>query len=144
VARSRRAEEGLLLPARRKIDTSCAQDESQEWSPEAVARKALHGALALGLRQAIVQGLNFVGTIFLAWLFSSSEFGVYAVIAFILSFLIAFGDAGLGASLVRQVEEPSRDDYRSIFTVQQMMVVAVVGVFWLAARQVAQAYHLPA
>jgi len=109
-----------------------------------VARKALHGALALGLRQAIVQGLNFVGTIFLARLLSPSEFGVYAVIAFILSFLIAFGDAGLGASLVRQVEEPSRDDYRSIFTVQQMMVVAVVGVFWLAARQVAQAYHLPA
>lgn len=108
-----------------------------------VARKAIHSMLALGLRQILAVGIRSLGVILLARLLSPSEFGLFAVVTFFLSFLITFGDAGLGASLVRQADEPLEEDYRAIFTVQQVLVVSVVILFWLAAPWVANAYHLP-
>jgi O-antigen/teichoic acid export membrane protein len=105
-----------------------------------VARRALHGALALGVRQLLVQGLNIAGGILLARLLAPGEFGFYAVVTFLLTFLIAFGDVGLAASLVRQEEEPSTGDYRALFTAQQLLVVAVVALFWAAAPAITGAY----
>ncbi|HEX7091373.1 MAG TPA: oligosaccharide flippase family protein [Longimicrobiales bacterium] len=110
---------------------------------ETIARKAFRGALAVGGRQAVVQGCNILGGILLARLLSPPEYGIYAVFVFLLAFLAAFGDVGLGASLIRQEAEPSVADYRAIFTAQQVLVVAVVAVVWLVAPAVAQAYGRP-
>jgi O-antigen/teichoic acid export membrane protein len=76
----------------------------------------------------------------LARLVTPAEFGVYAVVLFLRSFLIAFGDAGLGASLIRQEDEPSVTDYRAVFTVQQGLVGLTTVVLLLAAPAVASAY----
>ena len=99
--------------------------------------------MALGLRQVLNVGMSSLGGILLARLLSPSEFGLFAVVTFLLTFLVAFGDAGLAASLVRQSHEPVEEDYQAIFTVQQVLVVSVVVLFWLAAPWVAGAYHLP-
>jgi len=112
-------------------------------APGAVVRKAVHSVLALGLRQVLNVGMSSIGGILLARLLSPSEFGLFAVVTFLLTFLITFGDAGLAASLVRQTHEPVEEDYQAIFTVQQLLVVSVVIVFWLAAPWIAAAYHLP-
>lgn len=115
----------------------------EPWTPSLVVRKALQSVVALGARQALGYALNGIGIALLARLLTPSEFGLYAIITFALSFLTSFGDAGLGASLIREPGEPAEKDYRSIFTVQQMLVVAVVALFWLASPSVALAYHLP-
>lgn len=121
----------------------CVFDMKAEgWTPSVVVRKSLHSVLALGIRQVLAQALGLVGTALLARLLSPAEFGLYAVITFILSFLVAFGDAGLGASLIREAQEPAEEDYRAIFTVQQLLVLGVVFLFWLAAPSVSQVYHL--
>jgi O-antigen/teichoic acid export membrane protein len=111
-------------------------------APDTIVRKAVHSVLALGLRQVLNVGMSSIGGILLARLLSPSEFGLFAVVTFLLTFLITFGDAGLAASLVRQAQEPVEEDYRAIFTVQQLLVVSVVIVFWLAAPWIAAAYHL--
>jgi O-antigen/teichoic acid export membrane protein len=112
-------------------------------APGAVVRKAVHSVLALGLRQVLNVGMSSLGGILLARLLSPVEFGLYAIVTFVLSFLITFGDAGLAASLVRQAHEPVEEDYQAVFTVQQVLVVSVIILFWLAAPWVAGAYHLP-
>lgn len=135
-------EESTSLPSVRR-EPQDASDARSGWTPSLVVRKAVRGVVALGVRQACGYALNGIGTALLARLLSPSEFGLYAIITFTLSFLTSFGDAGLGASLIREAEEPAERDYRAVFTVQQMLVFAVVVLFWLASPGVASGYHLP-
>ncbi len=116
---------------------------SEVWTPKNVARKALTGAIALGARQVIVLGLGAIGSILLARILSPQEFGLFAIVTFVVNFLMVFGDVGLGASLIRQSDEPTMEDYRAVFTVQQGLVTLVVVLFWFVAPLVARAYHLP-
>lgn len=116
--------------------------ESKILTAGTVANKAIKGAFALGMRQLIVQGLNVLGGILLARLLTPSEFGFYAVIFFLLNFLKFFGDAGLAASLVRESKEPCKEDYQAIFTVQQILVVAVAILLWSMAPWIANLYKL--
>lgn len=113
-------------------------------SPSAVARKAFKGGVALGGRQVLVVGLNVLGSTLLARLLSPADFGLYAIITLVLTFLVTFGDFGLGASLIRQIEEPAEDDYRSIFTAQQILVTILVAISWLVAPAIGRSYHLGA
>lgn len=112
-------------------------------APGTVVRRAVHSVMALGLRQVLTLGMGSLGGILLARLLSPSEFGLYAIVTFVLSFLVTFGDAGLAASLVRQAHEPVEEDYQAVFTIQQVLVVSVVILFSLAAPWVASVYHLP-
>jgi O-antigen/teichoic acid export membrane protein len=108
-----------------------------------VVRRATKGALALGLRQIVVQGVNVLGGVLLARLLTPAEFGVFGIFTFVLSFLGTLGDVGLGASLVRAAEDPDEHDYRVIFTAQQLLVGTVVAVFWIASPWITEAYNLP-
>ena len=62
-----------------------------------------------------------------------AEFGVYGITVFLMHFLVVFGDAGLAAGLVRESSEPEEEDYRAIFSFQQVLVAAVAVVGALAA-----------
>jgi O-antigen/teichoic acid export membrane protein len=109
-----------------------------------LGRRAAGSAIALGTRQAIVQTLNIAGSIILARILSPGEFGVYSIALFALTFMVAFGDVGLAASLVRQKEEPTTNELRAVFTAQQALVLIVTGLVWLAAPLLAGAYELQA
>jgi O-antigen/teichoic acid export membrane protein len=115
----------------------------EESTPTSIGLKAVRGAAALGVRQILVQGLSALTGIVLARLLSPSDFGLFGIITFVLTFLVAFGDVGLGASLIREAEEPSQEDYRAVFTAQQLLVLVVVVVAWFVSPLLARAYHLP-
>jgi O-antigen/teichoic acid export membrane protein len=124
-------------------DTQVKQDSPLSlWSASQVAQRALKAAFALGLRQVVVQGLNVIGGILLARILSPAEFGIYAICVFVLTFLTIFGDAGFGASLIRQSETPNTDDYRAVFTFQQVIVAFFGLVFWFIAPFVVSLYRL--
>lgn len=109
---------------------------------QSVASKTVHGAFALGVRQIIVQGTGILGGIFLARFLTPGQFGIYAIVLYLQTFLIAFGDAGLAASLVRQHEEPDTADYRAVFTVQQIFVAVLTLIMLIAAPFIASRYHM--
>ncbi len=71
----------------------------RESTPTSIGLKAIRSVAALGVRQIVVQGLNALTAVVLARLLSPSDFGLFAIITFVLAFLVAFGDVGLGASL---------------------------------------------
>ena len=61
--------------------------EDVEWTSARVTRHFASGALSLGVRQVFVQGSNLLGSLLLARMLSPTEFGLYAVAVFWLSFL---------------------------------------------------------
>ncbi|HLJ61979.1 MAG TPA: oligosaccharide flippase family protein [bacterium] len=113
------------------------------YSPADVARKSLRGAVALGIRQVITQGANAAGSILLARVLSPTQFGLVAVLTFGISFLTSFGGTGFAASLIREPAEPVEDDYRALFTVQELVVLVIAAAVVVIAPNIARTYHLP-
>src|SRR5258708_20608559 len=95
-------------------------------APASIVRRAAHSVLALGVRQVLTAGMGFLGGILLARLLSPAEFGLYAIITFLLPFLLTFGDVGLAAGLVRQAHEPVGEGHQPVFTVQHGLVGSVI------------------
>src|SRR5215207_25484 len=101
----------------------------QERTASAIAREAVRGGGLLGLRQVFAQALNLAGYAILARLLGPTEIGVLGIVLFVFTFLGTCGGAGLQASLIRLPDEPSADDYRAVFTLQE----AIMGVIALLA-----------
>jgi O-antigen/teichoic acid export membrane protein len=121
------------------LDMTTAQPSSAQ---STLLRQALKSVVALGARQALVQVANLVGGIALVRLLSASEFGVYAVVSFVLGFATTLGDVGLGASLIRDAEAPTEHDYRVVFGAQSVLVACAALGLWIAAPYIAAAYKL--
>jgi PST family polysaccharide transporter len=83
--------------------------------------------------------MTFIGTITLARILAPSDYGVYGIIAFVVSLWSAFGDFGLGAALVQQHSKPTAAQLRTVWTAQQCIALAAVVVIWLIAPLIAGA-----
>lgn len=118
------------------------QPEYNEWTSARVTRHFVSSALSLGLRQVFVQGSNLLGSLLLARMLSPTEFGLYAVAIFWLSFLSTFGGTGFAANLIRQPSEPTMADYRSVFSIQLVIVLGLAATLWVAAPTLAALYRL--
>ncbi|MFT5042210.1 MAG: O-antigen/teichoic acid export membrane protein, partial [Hyphomicrobiaceae bacterium] len=129
VCASRAESAGLVARGRRSWYATPAvagQQNETVWTASEVLRRGLRGATALGARQILAQSLNIAGGIALANLLTPVEFGLYGIAMFLLHMLAAFGDVGLGGSLIREAESPSEADYRAVFTAQQALVAIFV------------------
>jgi O-antigen/teichoic acid export membrane protein len=109
---------------------------------EDTTRRVVKGAFALGVRQIIVHGANVLGNIILARLLAPADYGIYAIINFFILFLGAFGGTGLAANLIREHPEPSSDVYQTVYTFQQLFVIAVSVSIWGLAPHIALLYHI--
>jgi O-antigen/teichoic acid export membrane protein len=107
-----------------------------------VAKKAFRGVVALGGRQVFVHGLNIAGNILLARLLSPKDFGIYAIVIFLIQFLGSFGGTGLACNLIRSTAEPEDKDYSAVFTVQQLFLLVLVLILWVLSPQLVRFYGL--
>lgn len=107
-----------------------------------IAAKAVRGAVALGGRQFVVHGLNVAGSIALARLLSPSDFGIYAIVMFLIQFLGTFGGTGLACNLIRVSHDPGEDEYSAVFAFQQLVLLALVAALWAASPYVVEMYGL--
>lgn len=104
--------------------------------------RAIHGAAALVARQALVYGSNILGGITLARLLSPAEFGFYGVVLFFVNFLNIFGGTGFASNLIRTDQEADLNDYRAIFSAQQVFIAVLFAGMWIAAPRIGGFYHL--
>jgi O-antigen/teichoic acid export membrane protein len=77
------------------------------------------GTAVLVGRQLALRVLGFVGSVILARILAPQEFGIFAIAAFIVSFLSTVGNVGLGAALIQRKGELAEDDIQTVFTIQQ-------------------------
>jgi O-antigen/teichoic acid export membrane protein len=109
--------------------------------PNEVKRKAVRGGFSLLIRQGLGHLIVVFGNIVLARLLVPEDFGIYAVVMLVATFLTLFGDVGLGASLIQRKEEPSLEDWRTVFTFQQILVVTFVLIIFFAAPLIRDYYE---
>ncbi len=102
------------------------QDELKE-----IKQKSVRGAASYVIRTAVLQGIGLVASLLLSAFFSPEDFGIYGFVVQIIGLLVFFSDIGLAAALVQKKTKPTLKEYRTAFTVQQLLswlIVAVVGI----------------
>ncbi len=111
------------------IENIQAEIEMQPEELQHIKKKTVSGALSYFARTIFLQGIGIASILVLSWYFSPEDFGIYGIVIPIVGILTFFSDVGLAASLIQKHEEPSKKDYMTAFTVQQLLswfIVAIV------------------
>jgi O-antigen/teichoic acid export membrane protein len=104
-------------------------------------RRAWQGIRALFGRQFANLVLGLAGGIALARILSPAQFGVYAIVTFVVGATMLLGDLGLGASLIQRLHAPSDRELQLVFTAQLILVSVVVALVWVASTWVFGLFH---
>lgn len=100
-------------------------DPTTEITLETVKARAVKGVLALTGRTLILRVIAFIAQGFL-WAFLDPEhFGIFLLVSATVNFLSYFADIGLGAALIQKKEKPTDADFRTVFTVQEALVITI-------------------
>ena len=91
-----------------------------------IARKSVKSIFALTSRTFLVQILGIVASFILTVYLSPSDFGVFFIVSSLVIFLNYFSDIGLAASLIQKKEEPTVNELRTTFTIQQILVLLII------------------
>lgn len=115
------------------VDTTDEVEELLDDSVQlaAIKQRTVYGALSYFGRTILLQVIGLIAVFLLSAFFSPADFGVYGFVTQIIGLLIFFSDVGLAAALVQKKAEPSREEYRTAFTLQWLLSWLIVGVIGL-------------
>lgn len=114
----------------------------EDFDLDTVARKSVKGVFALVSRTFLIQILSVLASFVLTIYLSPESFGVFFVVSSIVIFLNYFQDIGLAAALIQKKEEVTREELRSTFTLQQILVLALIIPTFLFSNNIASFYKL--
>lgn len=109
-----------------------------------IKTRTVTGAFSYFFKTLLLQGLGLVTIFLLSAFFEPEDFGVYGYVVQIIGLLIFFSDVGLAAALVQKKQEPTLTDYRTAFTVQQILswlivlIVLIINATGIVYRTVGQ------
>jgi O-antigen/teichoic acid export membrane protein len=119
-------------------------DPSDEPGPPSdLARQTVFGALALGARQAAVQGANLAGSVLLARWLGPELFGFFGIGLFAAGLMATLAGSGLATSLVRQESDPEPAEERAVFSLQLALAATLCLLGFVAAPWIARAFGRP-
>jgi O-antigen/teichoic acid export membrane protein len=87
----------------------------------------------LVVRTGALRAITFLGSILLARVLLPADYGIFAVVIFLVGILAPIGELGLGAALIRQRDEPSQSEIATVFTAQQLVWLVIIVLVWLFA-----------
>ncbi len=102
-------------------------DTTQQAELQTIKKRSISGALSYLLRTVVLQGIGFLSLAILSSLFAPEDFGVYGFVVVIIGLLTFISDIGLAAALIQKQTEPTRDEYQTAFTIQQLLGWIIVG-----------------
>lgn len=114
----------------------------QEIDIELIKKKTISGIVTFTLRTFFIQAYAFFATFILTILLSPEIFGVYFVVLSIINLFVYFSDVGLAAALIQKKDEPSRKDFVTTFTIQQLIILALVLAGLIFSSKIAKFYGL--
>jgi len=117
-------------------------DPTSEITLENVKKRAVSGVAVLTGRTLVLNVISFVAQ-GLLWLFiEPGEFGVFLVVSATINFLSYFADIGLGAALIQKKEKPVEADYKTVFAVQEALVITICIVVFIISPVLAKTHGL--
>ncbi len=117
-------------------------DSSFEVPLADVKARAVRGVVAIMGRGFFIQFISQISQFFLLALLSVEEIGVFWVVSAFVGFLVFFSDIGLAAALIQKKDKPNREDLRTTFTVQQILVILLLIFLFLLAPYLRNIYKL--
>lgn len=114
----------------------------EDFDLQLVAKKSIQGMFALVSRSFLVQILTIVSNFVLTIYLDPSMFGIFFVVSAINVFLAYFQDIGLAALIIQKKAEPTLKELRTTFTIQQILVLAIVVPTFLFSTQLADFFNL--
>jgi O-antigen/teichoic acid export membrane protein len=114
----------------------------EDFDLDTVARKSVRGVFALVSRTFFIQVLGIIASFILTVYLSPENYGVFFIVSSIVVFLTYFQDIGLAAALIQKKRQVSLEEFRTTFTLQQVLVLALVIPTLLFSSQIASFYKL--
>ena len=117
-------------------------DEPQMLEYQEVKNRSVSGVLALISRTFIVQIISFISTLALTIFLDPNVYGVFYLVSSVVNFLAYFSDVGLAAALIQKKETVTRKDLATTFTVQQILVLLLLLILFLARSFIRSQYNI--
>lgn len=86
-----------------------------------IKAKSVSGAASYFARTILLNLIGLAASVVLSWYLAPEDFGIYGYVIQFIGILTFFSDIGLAASLIQKKASPSLTDYRTTFTVQQLL-----------------------
>ncbi len=124
------------------------EEESEHLNPteeitlETVKERAVKGVVVLTGRTFILSFISLFATGILTVFLSPSEFGIFWIVSAVVNFLGYFSDIGLAAALIQKKEKLDENDLKTTFTVQQILVITLLVILFLASPLLSRVYSL--
>lgn len=107
-----------------------------------IKKKTILSTLSLFFQSGYSAVLGFVANLVLTILLTPQIFGIYFTVLSIIAILNYFSDIGLAASLI-QKKEIEETEIKTVFTVQQILVITIVIIGFFATNSIVSFYKLP-
>lgn len=117
-------------------------DPTQPLSIEDVKKRVVKGAAILAGRTVLMQIVSFASTALLTFFLTPAHFGVFFIVSAIKNFLGYFGDIGFAASLIQKKESLTREELKTVFTAQQILVLTLIILVFLITPLIKNFYNL--
>ncbi len=125
------------------MDESVEQiDPTEGLTAETIKTKAIKGAAILTGRMILMQPINFLSMALLTAFLVPSEFGIYFVVSAIKNFLSYFSDIGFAPALIQKRGELTDIELKTIFTAQQILILAILILGFIATPLIQNIYNL--
>lgn len=93
-----------------------------------IKKKTVLGSFSYFLRTGLLQAIGLGSTVVLSAYLSPEDFGTFGIVTVIIGILVFFSDVGLAAALIQKPTTPTIIEYRTAFTVQQLLAWVIMGV----------------
>jgi O-antigen/teichoic acid export membrane protein len=107
-----------------------------------IATKSVKGVFALVSRSFLIQILGIVTSFILTIFLDPASFGIFFIVSAIIVFFNYFQDIGLAASLIQKKEEPTVKELRTVFAIQQLLVLMLIVPSLIFSYQISSFYNL--
>lgn len=107
-----------------------------------VTKKSIHGVFALTSRTFFIQVVSLVSNLLLTIYLAPSVFGIFFIVSAAIAFLSYFSDIGLAAALIQKKEPVTKDDLKTTFTIQQILVLTIVVIALISSNFIGEFYNL--
>ena len=117
-------------------------DPTVEVNLDVIKKRAIKGIAVLTGRTFLLNIITLVAQGLLWAFISPADFGVFILVSATINFLSYFADIGLGAALIQKKEKPQERDFKTVFAVQEILVVTIVLIVFLISPFLTRVNHL--